>query len=96
MHPTGAPSSTERTITRTWLVLVAITIGSWWLAPAHIDHTVSASTPLTALVLVLAWVKSRLIIEHFMEVHSAPRWLRRTTDAWLATLFTAVFVIYLL
>lgn len=86
---------TERSLTWVWLVLVAITIGSWTLAPAHITHVAQASVPVTALVLALTFVKSRLIIGHFMEVHTAPRWLRRATDSWLAALIATIFVIYL-
>ena len=88
-------TETARTITWAWLVLVAITIGSWWLAPAH-SGTAETSVPITAAVLVLALIKSRLIIRHFMEVRTAPRWLRLATDAWLVVLFGAVFVIYLM
>ncbi len=52
--------------------------------------------PITAVVLTLALVKSRLIIRYFMEVRTAPpRWLRSATDAWLVVLFGAAFVIYL-
>lgn len=86
---------TGRAITWAWLALVAITIGSWWLAPAHFTEAVDPSTPITALVLVLTVVKSRLVMQYFMEVRTAPRWLRRATDAWLAVLTATVFVIYL-
>jgi hypothetical protein len=86
---------TERSLTRVWLVLVAITIGSWTLAPAHITHTAQASVAVTALVLALTFVKSRMIIGHFMEVLTAPRWLRRATDGWPAALIATVFLIYL-
>ena len=48
------------------------------------------------MVLLLAIIKSRLIIRYFMEVRDAPRWLRHSTDAWLAVLFAAIFVIYLI
>jgi heme/copper-type cytochrome/quinol oxidase subunit 4 len=85
-----------RAMTVVWLALVVITVGSWWLAPAHITGTVHENTPITALVLLLAAVKSRLIIRYFMEVRTAPRWLRRATDAWLAVLVTAVFVLHLI
>lgn len=87
--------TTQRAITRAWVVLVAITIGSWWLAPAHFTETVDPSTPITALVLALTVIKSRLVMQYFMEVRSAPRWLRRATDGWLAGLVAVVFVIYL-
>ncbi|MEZ0338947.1 cytochrome C oxidase subunit IV family protein [Mycobacterium sp. pV006] len=87
--------TTQRAITWAWVVLVAITIGSWWLAPAHFTETVEPSTPITALVLALTVIKSRLVMQYFMEVRTAPRWLRRATDGWLAGLVVVVFVIYL-
>jgi caa(3)-type oxidase subunit IV len=85
-----------RAMTVVWLALVVITVGSWWLAPAHITGTVHENTPITALVLLLAVIKARLIIRYFMEVRTAPRWLRRATDAWLFVLAAAVFTIYLI
>ena len=84
-----------RALTWAWLVLVAITLGSWWLAPAHVSGTVQASTPITAVVLLLAAVKSRVIIGYFMEVKTAPRWLRTALDVWLSALLAVVFVIHL-
>lgn len=87
--------SSERTMTWTWLVLVAITIGSWWLAPAHSSGVASASVAVTCVVLALAVVKARLIIRQFMEVRTAPGWLKAATDGWLAALIATVLVIYL-
>lgn len=84
-----------RAITAVWIVLVLVTIGTWWLAPGHTSGTVVGSVPITVVVLALAVVKSRLIIRYFMEVRAAPVWLRRATDAWLAVLFAAVLVSYL-
>ncbi|SEH53209.1 Cytochrome C oxidase subunit IV [Mycolicibacterium rutilum] len=92
---TGAAHTTARTMTWTWVALTAITVGSWWLAPAHFTDTVHPSTPITALVLMLTAIKARLIIRNFMEVGTAPRWLKHSTDAWLIVLLVAVFVIYL-
>ncbi|RAV18334.1 prokaryotic cytochrome C oxidase subunit IV family protein [Mycolicibacterium sp. GF69] len=89
-------TSPARAMTWTWVALTAITIGSWWLAPAHFTDTVHASASITALVLALTFVKARLIIRNFMEVGSGPRWLKRSTDAWLGLLLAAVFVIYLI
>lgn len=85
-----------RSITSAWLALTAITIVSWWwLAPAHVTGTMQASTAITAVVLALTFVKCRLIIRHFMEVRTAPAWLKHATDGWLTALLTTVFVIYL-
>nr|WP_090343320.1 cytochrome C oxidase subunit IV family protein [Mycolicibacterium malmesburyense]CRL74249.1 hypothetical protein CPGR_03062 [Mycolicibacterium malmesburyense] len=97
---TGTPDvrrrpSPSQVMAWTFVVLTAITVGSWWLAPAHFTDTVRPSTPVTALVLMLTFVKARLITRNFMEVRSGPRWLRRSTDAWLVLLLTVVFAIYL-
>jgi hypothetical protein len=86
----------QRSITWAWLALVAITIGSGWLAPAHVAGTVQPNTVITCLVVLLAAIKSRVIIQYFMEVRAAPRWLIRATDAWLAILVAAILGIYLI
>jgi hypothetical protein len=92
---TTSDATTEtRAITVAWLVLSAITVISWWLAPGH-GGQASASIPITVAAILLGFVKSRMIIRYFMEVRTAPRWLRNSTDAWLAVLWTAVLVIYL-
>ncbi|MFD1811042.1 cytochrome C oxidase subunit IV family protein [Rhodococcus gannanensis] len=88
-------AASARTVTVAWLVLVALTLGAWWLAPAHVAGDVQASTPITVMVLALAFVKSRMIIRYFMEVRTAPGWLRVATDVWLVVLVVVVLTIYL-
>ncbi|ORV81160.1 cytochrome C oxidase subunit IV family protein [Mycolicibacterium iranicum] len=85
----------NRAITTVWLALTAITVVSWWLAPGHSGGHAGASVPITIAAIVLGFVKCRLIVGYFMEVRTAPKWLRHSTDAWLVTLWTAVLVIYL-
>jgi hypothetical protein len=84
-----------RGITIAWLVLCALTIGSWWLSPAHSGTTPVASPPITVAAIVVGFIKGRLIIRYFMEVGAAPRWLQLATDSWLFALWGAVLVIYL-
>lgn len=88
-------TTTARTTTYAWIVLSAITILSWWLAPAH-GAPAGPSVVVTAVVIMLAFVKGRMVIQYFMEVRTAPRWLKLATDGWLALLWAAVFVIYLI
>lgn len=90
----GNPST--RAINRTWIVLCAITIGSWWLAPGHAGDSAAADVAITVTVIVLGFIKGRLIIRNFMEVRSAPRWLQVATDTWLLVLWAAILVIYLI
>jgi hypothetical protein len=46
-------------------------------------------------VLAMAFIKARLIIRYFMEVRTAPAWLKLATDAWLVVLWGAVLASYL-
>ena len=91
----AAESRSARTTTYVWLILSAITVISWWLAPGHSGGHTVASVPITVAVVLLGFVKGRMIIRYFMEVRTAPRWLKITTDAWLVALFAAILGIYL-
>jgi hypothetical protein len=82
-------------VTRVWILLCAITVVSWWLAPGHSGATAVASVPITLAVVSLGFIKGRLIIRYFMEIRTAPRWLKVSTDAWLTALWVAILGIYL-
>lgn len=79
--------------TAVWAGLSAITVVSWFLAPARHAEPVTASTAITIAVLTLALIKTRLIIGEFMEVRTAPVWLKLATDGWLVVLFGAIVAI---
>lgn len=94
---TTATATTDRdgrVITYAWLVLSAITVASWWLAPDHAG-VATTSVSISIAVIALGLIKSRMIVRYFMEVRTAPRWLRLATDGWLAALWLGVLVIYL-
>jgi hypothetical protein len=46
-------------------------------------------------VLAIAMVKARFIIQEFMEVRAAPRWLRSFTDGWISLLWATLIATYL-
>jgi hypothetical protein len=82
--------------TAVWVFLSGITILSWLLGrTAHDGGSVTANTPVTIGVLAIGCVKARLILQSFMEVRTAPRWLRLVTDTWLVVFWGAVLGIYL-
>jgi hypothetical protein len=90
-------AASTRTTTGAWIVLSAITVISWRLSPGHaMTGQATASVPITVAVVLLAAAKGRLVIRRFMEVASAPRWLRFATDGWLLILWAAVLGIYLI
>lgn len=85
-----------RTTTYAWIILSVITIFSWWLAPGHSRGSGAvASVPITVAVVILGFIKGRMIIGYFMEVRTAPRWLKVFTDVWLTVLWAGILAIYL-
>lgn len=80
-------------LTFVWAVLTAVTVASWLTARDggagyRLDATV------TVVVLLIAAVKTQLVIWHFMEVRRAPVWLQVTTHAWLLAVFGALLACY--
>jgi hypothetical protein len=68
------PHSAARTTTYAWIILSAITILSWWPAPGHTRGAAAvASAPITVALILLGFIKGRMIIGYFMEVRTAPR-----------------------
>ena len=80
------------TLTGVWALLSLMTIASWWTGTRSDGE---AYTLITASVLLLALIKSRLVMRYFMEVRFAPRWLRLICDVWLIVVFGMVFGLYL-
>ncbi|BBY64294.1 prokaryotic cytochrome C oxidase subunit IV family protein [Mycolicibacterium helvum] len=76
-----------------WAVLTAVTVASWLTArDGGAAHLVNATV--TVVVLVIAAVKTQIVIWHFMEVRRAPAWLRATTSGWLVVLFGLLLGMY--
>jgi hypothetical protein len=84
-----------RRITYVWLVLSAVTIVTWLLGHAEQGYGRDATTAVALVVLAIAFGKAYLIIRHFMEVRSGPRWLRVFAGAWTVTLWGTIVGIYL-
>jgi hypothetical protein len=82
-------------ITYVWLGLSGLTVVSWLLGVTHEGRHLVASTPVTIGVLAAAAIKVRFIIQEFMEVRTAPIFVRRFTDIWLLVFWVTVLGIYL-
>lgn len=74
-----------------WLFLVAATLFSWWAASSSDGGGLRVDLPITISVLLMSFVKVRLVIQHFMEVRLGPRWLRLCCDGWLVAVIGMVF-----
>jgi hypothetical protein len=81
-------------LTLVWMLLVAVTFVSWWVGARGESARSEIDLPVTALVLTIALVKTRLVFWHFMEVRTAPSWLRWSCDGWLAFLALMIFALY--
>ena len=80
-------------LTIVWAVLTTVTVVSWLTArDGGAAHVVNATV--TVVVLLIAAVKSFLVIWHFMEVRHAPRWLKVTTGSWATALFALLLGFY--
>ena len=80
-------------LTAVWALLTTVTVVSWLTArDGGAAHQLNVAVTVT--VLVIAAVKTFLVIWHFMEVRQAPGWLRATTAGWLIGLFALLLGFY--
>ncbi len=72
---------TEYRLVMVWSVLVAITIAS--LETIHLKGRISDERFQGAAVILLAFIKVRLIMLDFMEIRHAPIGLRIALESWV-------------
>jgi hypothetical protein len=72
----------ERTTSLVWALLMSLTIFSWWLGTERAPGAAADARGPAVAILVVAFLKARLVIRHFMDVRHAPRALRLATDVW--------------
>ena len=76
-----------------WSLLAVVTVTSWLTArDGGSSHQVNAAV--TVVVLLIAALKTQLVIWHFMEVRNSPGWLRATMHLWLGALFALLLGVY--
>jgi len=80
-------------LTIVWALLTAATLAAWLISrDSDVSQRIDAAV--TVSVLLVAALKSQLVIRYFMEVRHAPRWLQRTMSAWLLVLFALLIGLY--
>ena len=75
-----------------WAALILATCASTWLLS---KNSVTPEVATVAIMLIAA-VKVRLVIRHFMEVRWAPVVLRFVCDGWLLAVTALILTVYLL
>jgi hypothetical protein len=78
--------------TAVWVVLVLATCLSWALG---VETRQSASAFATTILMLIAFIKVRLVGLEFMELRSAPLALRLMFEFYVAVVFTVVIGMYL-
>src|SRR3990167_2195312 len=89
----------KNSLTHVWLFLVGTTLVSWWLGAASgttaVDSpSLSLNFTVTVGIILIALVKTRFVMWHFMEINHGPSWLRWTCDSWLVFLVITVIGLY--
>ncbi len=74
---------------RAWLVLIVATAITWYLGEVG-----AAGTTSIVAMLVIAFVKGRLVILDFMELRSAPLMWRLLLEGWLLLVSGLILLAY--
>ena len=81
----------RKPVTIVWAALMLATFTSTWL----LSKNSVAPEVATAAIMLIAAVKVRLVIWHFMEVRRAPLALRSVCDGWLLAVTALIVTVYL-
>jgi caa(3)-type oxidase subunit IV len=78
--------------TAIWAVLIVATVASWTLGT---DHGFNNYTAASVVILLIAFIKVRLVGLYFMELREAPTALRILFEAYCAVVCTVVVTVFL-
>jgi uncharacterized membrane protein YadS len=80
-------------LTYVWAFLAVITLASLWVASRHTlqFHT---DAVVTVSVLLMAAIKTQLVIRYFMEVRFAPTWLKTSTYGLVTLIYVLLLAFY--
>jgi hypothetical protein len=81
----------RKPVTIVWAALMLATIASTWL----LSNNAVAPEVATVAIMLIAAVKVRLVIGHFMEVRRAPVALQLVCDGWLLAVTALILTVYL-
>jgi len=78
-------------VTHVWIGLIAITVFSWSVARAE---GVNRAGLVATAIMLLAFLKVRLIMLDFMELRHAPPMFRVACELWIVVLCSALLILY--
>ena len=82
----------RRPVSIVWAALMLATCASTWMLSGNSVRPEGA----TVAIILIAAVKVRLVIRHFMEVGRAPLALQFVCDGWLLGVTALILTVYLL
>jgi len=82
----------RKPVTIVWAALMLATCATTWLLSGN---SVTPEVATVAIMLIAA-VKVRLVMRHFMKVRRAPLLLRLVCDGWLLAVTALILTVYLL
>lgn len=76
-----------------WALLVGATLLSF-----ELGHGVGLrdATAAGAVILIVSFIKVRLVMLDFMEIRQAPRWMRLVAETWIALICATLVVLFVL
>lgn len=74
---------------RAWLILMLATALTWYLGEVG-----AAGTTAIVAMLLIAFIKGRLVILDFMELRTAPRLWRILLEGWLILVASLILLAY--
>lgn len=83
-------------VSAAWLLLMFATCLSWWLGQGQSlssDLNSDYRTVSSGLILI-AFIKVRIVIRYFMEVREAPLALKLVCDGWLVSVCGGIIYLY--
>jgi Prokaryotic Cytochrome C oxidase subunit IV len=78
-------------VTAIWILLVAATGVSWALGHGMGFSSIRAAS---SAVIVVAFIKVRFVIQEFMEIRTAPRFMRVIAETWLVAICAVLLALY--
>ena len=83
-------------VSAVWLLLMLATGLSWWLG---LDQGAAADQQgdyryISSSLIIIAFIKVRIVIRYFMEVRQAPLALKLVCDAWVVLVCGTIIYLY--
>lgn len=83
-------------VSAVWLLLMLATGLSWWLG---LDQGAAADQQgdyryISSSLIIIAFIKVRIVIRYFMEVREAPLALKLVCDAWVVLVCGTIIYLY--